>query len=265
MKWAHRMLVTCDAHYKHRLPCQRKTFAPSVCAHYFVEDQALVNRLTVNTQLFTCMVYVTSDVSFPTLIKDAQCFHAIRNCDNPTTLGLLYDPGAQHKYGAFKRACFGHVDLPVLGSNSVVIKQCFYNCLATGKMLPYENHSQVAKLSSEINCLRWASALMGLVYDHIDKHIAEHGPPPTFSVPRMRFVKSALAVMQESHDTFLLEEVIDEGVEGHFVKYIGNGSAWPFDFLADEEMHRAKFLSFCQHLQYVKTKSNAYVGDFQGE
>ena len=105
---------------------------------------------------------------------------------------------------------------------------------------------------------------MGLVYDYIDKYTEEHGPAP-FVVPRMRFVKNALAVVQGSHDTFLLEEVIDEGIEGSFVKYIGNGSAQPFDFLNDKEMHCAKFLCFCQHLQYIKTKFNAYVGDFQGE
>jgi hypothetical protein len=210
------------------------------------------------------MVYITSDVDFSTLIKNACCFHAINNCKNPTILTLLYNPGAQHKYGAFKRTCFGHLDQPVLGgANSVVIKQCFYNCVATGKILPYENHSQVTKLSLEINCLRWASALMGLVYDYIDRYTAEHGPAP-FMVPRMHFVKNALAVVQDSCDTFLLEEVIDEGVEGSFIKYIGNGLAKPFDFLDDEEMHRAKFLCFCQHLQYVKTKRNAYVGDFQG-
>jgi hypothetical protein len=211
------------------------------------------------------MVYITSDTDFATLVKDARSFHAIETCNNPTTLRLMFDPGAQHKTGAFKRACFGYLNHPVLGgSSAVAIKQCFYNCLATGKILPYENHSQVTKLSSEINCLRWASALMGLVYDYVDKYIVKSGPPP-FSVPRMCFVKNALAVVQESHDTFLLEEVIDEGSEGRFIKYIGNGQAQPFDFLAGEEMHRARFLSFCQHLQYVKTKCCAYVGDFQGE
>jgi hypothetical protein len=76
----------------------------------------------------------------------------------------------------------------------------------------------------------------------------------------MCFVKNALTV-QESHNMFLL----DEGSEGKFVKCIGSAQAQPFDFLTGEEMHHAKFLCFCQHLQYVKKKLCAYVGDLQGE
>jgi hypothetical protein len=259
------MQVMCGVHYKRRLPCQRKMFDPSVRVHGCLSWSIPLIQVVVNTKSFKSMVYTTSDVDFYTLIKDARCFHAIRNCDNPMILTLLYDPGARHKYGAFKRACFGHLDQPLIGSsNSVVIKQCFYQCTATGQTLPFDNHTQVLKLSSEINCLRWASALMRLVYDYIDSYTTEHGVAP-FTVPRMRFVRNALAVVQGSHDTFLLEELIDEGIEGSFVKYIGNGSAKPLDFLDGEEMDRATFLCFCQHLQYVKTKCYAYVGDFQGE
>ena len=87
---------------------------------------------------------------------------------------------------------------------------------------------------------------------------------PPFVIPEMRFVKSALAIADGTHDTFLLEEVIDDSSNGNFIKYIGNGSVQPLDFLEGEEIHRAKFLSFCQHVQFVKTKSLTFVGDFQG-
>ena len=177
---------------------------------------------------------------------------------------LIYGQSAKPKYGAFKKALFGHLDHSVIGnSSSVVIKQCWYTCPATGSRLTYDNHTQVTKLSGEINCLHWASALMGLVYDHIDSYKQAHGPAP-LTIPDMRFVKSALAIAEDSHDTFLLEEVIDDAVDGAFVKYIGNGSAKPYDFLEEDTIHRSEFLSFSQHLQYLKTDGLAFVSDFQG-
>ena len=90
-----------------------------------------------------------------------------------------------------------------------------------------------------------------------------HGPTP-FPIPSMRFVNSALAIADDTHDTYLLEEVIDDTVHGIFAKYIGNGSVQPFDFLEGDDIERGKFLSFCQHVQYIKTKGFAFVGDFQG-
>ena len=61
--------------------------------------------------------------------------------------------------------------------------------------------------------------------------------PAPLTIPDMRFVKSALAIAEDSHDTFLLEEVIDDAVNGAFVKYIGNGSAKPYDFLEEDTIH----------------------------
>ena len=81
----------------------------------------------------------------------------------------------------------------------------------------------------------------------------------------MRFVKSALAVVDTTHETFMLEEVIDEAVDGIFMKYIGNGSVKPLDFLTGAAAYRAEFLSFSQHVQYMKTKGLAFIGDFQGK
>lgn len=62
----------------------------------------------------------------------------------------------------------------------------------------------------------------------------------------------------------MIEEVIDEAGNGMFVKYIGNGSTNPFD-LGNIAAHQAEFLAFSQHVQYVKTKSLTFIGDFQGK
>ena len=81
----------------------------------------------------------------------------------------------------------------------------------------------------------------------------------------MVFVKSALAISEIDQEVFLLEEVISEDVEGPFIKYIGNGSVKPYDFLKSEARRRGELLSFCQHVQFLKTKGLAFVGDFQGK
>lgn len=218
----------------------------------------------MSVKSFKCTVYPTGVVDYPTLIGHSRAFDAMKDCTGPVIITLMYDRVAIPKYGAFKQALFGHLDSPAFGdSTSVVIKQCWYTSTATGGRTTYDNHSQVTKLSGEINCLRWASALMGLVYDYIDSYTETHGAVP-FSIPGMRFVKSALAVAEGSNDTFLLEEVIDNAIDGDFIKYIGNGSAKLYDFLEGEALHTGKFLSFSQHLQYLKTDRLAFVSDFQG-
>lgn len=178
---------------------------------------------------------------------------------------LVYNPSATAKYGGFKKALFGHSSLPIIaGSTAICIKQCWYMCKASGVRQTYDSHTQIAKLSGEINCLRWASALMEMVYSFVDKYIEAHGVP-TFTIPRMRFVKSALAISDATHETYMIEEVIDEASDGMFVKYIGNGSVKPFDYLNGTALHRAEFLAFSQHVQYLKTKGLAFIGDFQGK
>jgi len=60
--------------------------------------------------------------------------------------------------------------------------------------------------------------------------------------------------------SFLFEEVVDANVEGPFRKYINNVSPEPLLMETDEE--RAKFLAFSQHVQYWKTKKQAFVSDY---
>ena len=107
---------------------------------------------------------------------------------------------------------------------------------------------------------------MKLVYNFIDEHQATNGIlSPSFVIPDMVFVKSALAISDTDQEVFLLEEVINEDVEGPFIRYIGNGSVKPFPFLESDGRCQGEFLSFCQHVQFLKTKGLAFVGDFQGK
>jgi hypothetical protein len=179
----------------------------------------------------------------------------------------MYNAKAKPKYGAFKQAIFGYVDRQeIWNSRSVAIKQCFYRSASTGARVLYDKHSQLKKLTTELNCLRWASALMGIVYDFISEFKTTNGiTHDLISIPKMVFVKSALAIAENDQEVFLLEEVIDDAVEGPFIKYIGNGSVRPFNFLTGDELRRGEFLSFCQHVQFLKTMGLAFVGDFQGK
>jgi hypothetical protein len=61
----------------------------------------------------------------------------------------------------------------------------------------------------------------------------------------------------------MVEEVIDEETNGIFVKYIGNGSVKPFDFLNGPAAYRAKFLAFAQHVQHLKTMGLALSVTFR--
>ena len=103
---------------------------------------------------------------------------------------------------------------------------------------------------------------MGIAYDFVDKCIGMHGKP-SFVIPRMHFVKSGLAIVDLICDTYMVEEVIDEAIDGMFVKYIGNGSDKPYDCLDEAATYQAEFLMFSQHVQYLKTMGLAFIGDFQ--
>jgi len=101
---------------------------------------------------------------------------------------------------------------------------------------------------------------MGDVYRFIDAKCKVLGCPP-FPIPHVEFVPVALAVANDTNDVYLIEDPI----EGEFVKYINNGSAQPCSFPYDPSSeHIAEFLTFAQHVQFWRTGENAFVSDFQG-
>jgi hypothetical protein len=62
----------------------------------------------------------------------------------------------------------------------------------------------------------------------------------------------------------ILEELIDAS-QGEFRKFVHNGSALPLLLPDDDDYDLACFLCFCQHVQWSKTGSLAFVSDFQGK
>jgi hypothetical protein len=119
----------------------------------FIEIQKLILIIfIVNSTHIKCVVYPTAYVTFSDLITHARAFDAIGDCTGSLEFTLMYNTKAKPKYGAFKQAIFGYVDRPALwNSTSVAIKQCFYASPSTGTRVLYDKHSQLIKLTAELN------------------------------------------------------------------------------------------------------------------
>ena len=154
-------------------------------------------------------------------------------------------------------------------SDKICVKQCYYNPPGSRVRKTYDGAKQVQQLTTELNCIGWAAALMSCVYDFIDDqdfHMAG-SVKRTFELPRMRFVQCGLALSRaEDRAGYLLEEFIETSHEvDWFVKYLNNDSAKPKSFDDPEKVERAQFLSFAQHVQFWKTDGAAFISDFQGK
>ena len=103
-------------------------------------------------------------------------------------------------YGACKYAYFGEASVPIFeGSSSkkICVKEAFYIARETGHRMIYDGPQQGKLLTSEINCARWANALMCMVNEFISFENMKIGAPP-FSVPDMRYVRVALAISTQN-------------------------------------------------------------------
>lgn len=167
----------------------------------------------------------------------------------------------QPTLGGFKTAFPGKVGRQIFDSESqdVCLKQGF-STRDNGEKVLYAPITQLSFLGGELNILGWATTMMNIVYKFIAVREKDVGKP-MFGVPAMRFVCAGLAICQtETKEPYLVEEWID----GQFVKYIHNRSGHPRHFDDAEYDLRARFLSFCQHVQFLKTDKSAYVSDYQG-
>lgn len=174
------------------------------------------------------------------------------------------------RYGSFKLAFHANSSEIVLGnSTAVYLKQTYYKSAQTGKAKPHDPANQIKQLITEIVCLIWADALLKLVYNFMegqDHHQGQERGQDIPVIPQLHFTSCALACSDDRTNIYLVEEFIDEKVEGRFQKYINNSSASvSLSHLHGEEaINIATFLSFSQHVQYLKTKGLAYISDYQG-
>ncbi|KAJ3730340.1 hypothetical protein C8R42DRAFT_569031 [Lentinula raphanica] len=173
---------------------------------------------------------------------------------------ISYPRSAKAAYGAFKRSYPGATSsVPLFSSHlkEICLKQAFYRRQADRTPHVYEGLSQGAALSTELNCLGWAAALLRTVY----RFIKDSQIQPSFHVPQLQYVGAALAVSQnDAHDSFLVEELISDSP---FVKYINNDSAKPAQLANAERSRIARFLAFAQHVQWIKTRGGHLLTDPQ--
>ncbi|TFK16770.1 kinase-like protein [Coprinopsis marcescibilis] len=126
--------------------------------------------------------------------------------------------------------------------------------------------------------MMWANALLLASYSLVDEVLeSRNGQPPPFTIPRLRFVKAALATSMTrasirgkstaSAPAVGRTYLIEERLEGSFKKYIHNAGGQPSaSILPDDEPYytNARFLSFTQHAQFELTSGLAFVSDYQG-
>jgi hypothetical protein len=229
------------------------------------------------------------------LLKNTR-YHSFSINNADSSVGYVTvdtSPEGRIGIGGFKTAHAGWLTLMLpptsgLGSRArhdVVVKRPFHKVYPKDapasldyRIGRFSVADESPKLFREANVLYWAKALLGLVYDVIDRAIAGASEPIPFDIPRVRFVEAGLALSYCQQDTgvkkpaskaasiragFLLEEVIDGG-DADFVKYIHNMDPNPLLDPDEFGYDFALFLAFTQHVQYVKTGGLVFISDYQG-
>ena len=156
--------------------------------------------------------------------------------------------------------------IPTAFDNTKVCAKQLYQRSANGSIRRYRGHGEAVALVDECRSLDWAAILLKLTYDFVNAGIEQQGPPP-FQIPTVRFIRSMLAVSDDSKEkSFLLEEWINTSNDNRFMKYINNSiptSCVPPS--APRKAHeRAEFLCFAQHVQWRLTGYLAFTSDYQG-
>lgn len=161
------------------------------------------------------------------------------------------------------------------GSGDIVIKRMIESISVDNfgrEMIAFKKgHAESLAVLQEANMYNWARALMDFAYEFVDGFIKQHGAPP-FVIPRLQMVDFFIAARRvtgnsggtTSGGSYLLEELIDESLEGPWIKYINNTSSIPVVKPGERGFDIAQFLSCVQHVQYIHTSRLVFVSDFQG-
>lgn len=194
----------------------------------------------------------------------------------PVMSTLSLNMSAPVMRGAFKRATWADLSPKLADGGSVVVaKQAIDNTIAgtrtTERERPYEGVKQLTWLSDDIKCMVWANAMQKLVVDFIQLcFLEENTLQYELDIPKFSFVAGALGVETKSDNdkkkppTWIIEERVDEEVEGPWRKYVNNDRPRPIKMKNSKDQTRAEFLCFSQHVQYMLTNKSAFVSDYQG-
>lgn len=130
------------------------------------------------------------------------------------------------------------------------------------------NTDALVIILKEVRNLEWAISLHRLVDAFIARELSrmadrglETSAPP---IPEFRFVDAAIFIF-DSQDkpgsVVLLETKLNVR---HWRKYIGNANTRLYGDLKGNDRRDGEFLSFCQHVQWVKTDGQVFIADYQG-
>ena len=177
------------------------------------------------------------------------------------------------RQGSFKTAHPGTIEFQgktdPFTDGLVCVKQVYELKEDRTTIIRLKGRHELEKLSTECNCLKWASILLDLTYQFIDREVKSRGQPLR-PIPMLRFARSMIAIVRESsiEKVFLVEEWLnlDDHSGRKFFKYVGNhipeSCVCPTDPPKAHEV--AEFLIFAQHVQWVKTRGLAFTSDYQG-
>lgn len=239
----------------------------SVCRTHSVLD-AQVNQYT-----FQCDLY---EVPLPVYVPNAfpRKHFEIDDPDVKLHRGVL-DVNlstALMRKGSFKTAHPGTIlfqgEANPFTDGKVCVKQ-IYEQREDDKhaIVRLKGRDELEKLSIECNCLKWASILLDLTYQFVDREVKKRGKPP-LPIPELHFPCTMIAIVRQysKEKVFLIEEWFNLDSGDQFDKYLGN--CFPESSLshtASPKAHEiAAFLLFAQHVQWEKTRALAFTSDYQG-
>ncbi|KAG1736250.1 hypothetical protein EDB19DRAFT_1896143 [Suillus lakei] len=147
----------------------------------------------------------------------------------------------------------------IFTATHVIAKRVFFRKHdGNSKCQRFSKEDELGRTLDEANCLYWATCLMSLVYIFVDEMLQ------TQTVPHLRLIYAAVAIPEDVSDRAGAAYLLEERIEGKFIKYINNNSAAPAHHLRGEEEKIGLFLCFAQHVQYQLTNEVVYLSDFQG-
>ncbi|KAK0191839.1 hypothetical protein F5146DRAFT_882174, partial [Armillaria mellea] len=124
-------------------------------------------------------------------------------------------------------------------------------------------------IEKEATCAMWCDAILKFSYEWIHHFVKKKGSTPPWTIPEFRFAETAIVqTIKGNHRgaTWTVHTwLVEEWLEGDFVKYVWNGNSSAYEALQKvEEIEHAQFLMFIQHVQYEQLHRMVFISDFQG-
>ncbi|KAG1810319.1 uncharacterized protein HD556DRAFT_1428421 [Suillus plorans] len=201
------------------------------------------------------LVSISIDSDAKSMIGTAGSFKTCHPALLHTTTSLSATPGPSTSQSS------------IFTATHVVAKRVFFRKRdGNSKRQRFSKEDELGRTLDEANCLYWATCLMSLVYIFVDEMLQTQTVKQTIAneVPRLRLVYAAVAIPEDVSDCAGAAYLLEERIEGKFIKYINNNSAAPAHHLQGEEEKIGLFLCFAQHVQYQLTNEVVYLSDFQG-